>query len=388
MHYKMIRKIKYRLAFNRSGKLNANGTGLVEIEARLNGKTKCFSAHLHVKPNQFAHGLIVNHPQSNELNSMLFEEILRIQGIEIDFWRRGITPTLPILANAVRSNYSPNCTFTDFAQKLVSNDTRRRWSTKVSLKSTIKTLQLFKRKIYFEDLSLQFILDFEKWLKEDYKIAENTIVKHLRHLRTLINEAIKQKYMKPEDYPFKEFKMKPITRKDVFLTPSELRKVEQYQGEKRKIVDVFLFACYTGLRFSDIRTMSNENIRLEMGKLWLVKETIKNNELVKLPLTLLFEGKAVKLLQKYGDAEKIAELAARNINTQLKKVIADLGINKKITMHCGRHTFATLLLHQGVPITTVQRLCGHREISTTMVYADVMADTIIRDLESVLKEEY
>ena len=382
----MIRKIRYRLAFNRSGKLSANGTGLVEIEARLNGKTKCFSAHLHVRPNQFAHGLIINHPQCNELNSMLYEEILRIQEIEIDFWKRGITPTLAMLASAVRSEYIPNCTFTEFARKLVKEDTRRRKGTKVSLGSTIKVIQQFRRSVCFEDLNHQFLLDFEKWLKEDYKAADNTVIKHLRQLRTLVNEAIKQKYMKQEDYPFKEFKLKPMARKEVFLTPTELLKVEQYQGEKRSVVDVFLFACYTGLRFSDIQTLTYNHIVKEKGKLWLIKETVKSNETVKLPLDLLFEGKAVGLLQRYGNAEKIAELARRNINTSLKKIISDLGIEKKVTMHTARHTFATLLLHQGVPITTVQRLCGHREISTTMVYADVMADTIIRDLKSASKK--
>ncbi len=382
----MIRKIRYRLAFNRSGKLNVNGTGLVEIEARLNGKTRYFSAHLHVRPNQFEHGLIVNHPQCNDLNTMLYEEILRIQEIEIDFWRRGITPSLTTLAGAVRSNYVPNCTFTEFARNLVMADTRRRTGTKVSLESTIKVIQLFRQRVCFEDLNHQFLIDFEKWLKEDYKAANNTVIKHLRHLRTLVNEAIKQKYMKPEDYPFKDFKLKPMARKEVFLTPSELHKVEQYQGEKGNVVDVFLFACYTGLRFSDIQTLTDKHIIKERGKVWLIKETVKSNETVRLPLYLLFEGKAVGLLQKYGNAEEIAGLARKNINMQLKKVITGLGIEKKVTMHTARHTFATLLLHQGVPITTVQRLCGHREIATTMVYADVMADTVIRDLKSASKK--
>lgn len=381
----MIRKIKYRLAFNRSGKLNANGAGLIEIEARLSGKTKCFSANLHVPPNQFAHGMIVNHPQAKELNSMLYEEILRIQEIEIDFWRRGVTPNLSILATAVRNRYVPNCTFTNFAERVVANDTRRKEVTKNNLKSTIKALRFFKRSILFEDLNTQFIIDFEKWLKDEYKAADNTIIKHLRHLRTLINEAIKQRYIKPEDYPFKEFKMKSMSRKEVFLTPSELQKMEHYQGEKRKYVDVFLFACYTGLRCSDIRTLSNEHLFKEKGKIWLIKETIKNKEKIRLPLDLLFEGKALLLLNKYGTAEKLAELAQKDINKQLKSVITKLGIRKNVTMHTGRHTFATLLLYQGVPITTVQRLCGHREISTTMVYADVMADTILKDLKSALK---
>ena len=383
-------KIKYRLVYNRKKQLNKQGTALVQVEALLNQRKVYFKTNIYLKPEHWDKqtSQVCNHPQANDLNTMLFEFILHLQAIELSLWKRGIPVTLSLLKDAIKKDKPVNVTFPVFAKIYVQESDRKR-STKENLMTTITVLQEFRPGLDFKDITYTFLKEFEAYLREKGN-SVNTIAKHLRQLRTLVNEAINQGYIPSDAYPFRKYKIKQEKGRKEFLTPDELKRLENLDVDKklRHVLDAFLFCCYTGLRYSDFCQLTPENIIRVNGKRWLYFKSVKTDVEIRLPLHLLFEGKALTVLERYDIVTDFAKIGP---NSEANKYLAQLAtlarIRKHITYHTARHTCATLLVHQGVPITTVQKLLGHTSVRTTEVYSEVLSNTIIRDLKAVKRKK-
>lgn len=381
-----MEKIRYRLVYNRKKCLNKQGFALVQVEALLNRRKAYFSTKIYLRPENWdiRTAQIVNHPQSVELNAMLFEFIIHLQAIELGFWKRGIQPTLALLRDAVRKKAPATITFPVFARSSI-NASDKRDSTKENLLTTVGQLEQFRPGLDFADLTYTFLKDFEAWLRDHGK-SVNTIAKHLRQLRTLVNEAINDGYMPADAYPFRKFKIKQEKGRHEFLTPDELKKLENLEVHNQKlrhVLDAFLFCCYVGLRFSDFCQLKQSNFIKINGKRWLHFKSIKTGIELRLPLHLLFEGKALAILDRY----EITEFANLGSNSEVNKALAVITsmarIKKHVTYHTARHTCATLLVHQGVSITTVQKLLGHTSVKTTEIYSEILSNTIVKDLKAV-----
>ena len=364
---------------------------LVQAEALLNQRKVYFKTNIYLKPEHWDKqtSQVCNHPQANDLNTMLFEFVLHLQAIELSFWKRGIPVTLSLLKDAIKKDKPVNVTFPVFAKIYVQESDRKR-STKENLLTTITVLQEFRPGLDFKDITYTFLKDFEVHLKEKGN-SVNTVAKHMRQLRTLVNEAINQGYIPSDAYPFRKFKIKQEKGRKEFLTPDELRKLENLQVSDKRlrhVLDAFLFCCYTGLRYSDFCQLTPENIIRVNGKRWLYFKSVKTDVEIRLPLHLLFEGKALAVLERYDIVTDFAKIGP---NSEANKHLAQLAtlarIRKHITYHTARHTCATLLVHQGVPITTVQKLLGHTSVRTTEVYSEVLSNTIIRDLKAVKRKK-
>ena len=383
-------KIKYRLVYNRKKQLNKQGTALVQVEALLNQRKVYFKTNIYLKPEHWDKqtSQVCNHPQANDLNTMLFEFILHLQAIELSLWKRGIPVTLSLLKDAIKKDKPVNVTFPVFAKIYVQESDRKR-STKENLMTTITVLQEFRPGLDFKDITYTFLKEFEVHLKEKGN-SVNTIAKHLRQLRTLVNEAINQGYIPSDAYPFRKYKIKQEKGRKEFLTPDELKRLENLDVDKklRHVLDAFLFCCYTGLRYSDFCQLTPENIIRVNGKRWLYFKSVKTDVEIRLPLHLLFEGKALAVLERYDIVTDFAKIGPNSeANKYLAQLAAFARIRKHITYHTARHTCATLLVHQGVPITTVQKLLGHASVRTTEVYSEVLSNTIIRDLKAVKRKK-
>lgn len=382
-------KIKYRLVYNRKKQLNKQGTALVQVEASLNQRKVYFKTNIYLRPEHWNKrtAQVCNHPQANDLNAMLFEFVLHLQGVELALWKRGVPATLSLLKDAMKKNRPVNVTFPVFAKEYVTHSDRRE-STKENLYTTITVLQEFRPGLDFKDITYSFLKDFEVYLREKGN-GINTVAKHLRQLRTLVNEAINQGYIHADAYPFRKFKIKQEKGRHEFLTPDELKKLENLEMSDKKlrhVLDAFLFCCYVGLRFSDFCQLTPANFIRVNGKRWLHFKSIKTGIELRLPLHLLFEGKALSILDRYN----IAEFASLGSNSEVNKCLAQISemarIKKHITYHTARHTCATLLIHQGVPITTVQKLLGHTSVKTTEIYSEILSNTIVKDLRAVKKK--
>lgn len=383
-------KIRYRLVYNRQNTLNQQGTALVQVEAYLNQRKIYLTTNVYLKPGCWNKkgAQICNHPQAEELNTMLYEYILYLQGIELGFWKRGIPATLSLLKDAVKKKSAVNISFSSFAKSAIDNSDKKQ-STKDNLHTTLTVLHDFRSGLDFKDLTYTFLRDFEQYLRERGN-AVNTIAKHMRQLKTLINEAINQGYMHADEYPFKKYKIKQETGKHEFLTPDELKKIETVEVKEeptRHVRDAFLFCCYTGLRYSDFCQLAEANFIKVNGKKWLYFKSIKTKIEIRLPLHLLFDGKALAVLDRYPNIEDFAALPCNSeVNKQLRKLAESAKVKKHVTYHVARHTCATLLVHQGVPITTVQKLLGHTSVKTTQIYSEILSSTIVRDLKNAQRK--
>lgn len=382
-------KIKYRLVYNRKKQLNKQGTALVQVEASLNQRKVYFKTNIYLKPEHWDKrtSQVIVHPQANDLNAMLFEFVLHLQGVELALWKRGVPATLSLLKDAMKKNRPVNVTFPVFAKEYVTHSDRRE-STKENLYTTITVLQEFRPGLDFKDITYTFLKDFEVYLREKGN-GINTVAKHLRQLRTLVNEAINQGYIHADAYPFRKYKIKQEKGRHEFLTPDELKKLENLEVSDRKlrhVLDAFLFCCYVGLRYSDFCQLTPANFIKVNGKKWLHFKSIKTGIELRLPLHLLFEGKALSILDRYC----ITEFASLGSNSEVNKCLAQITmmarIKKHITYHTARHTCATLLIHQGVPITTVQKLLGHTSVKTTEIYSEILSSTILRDLKAIKRK--
>ena len=151
----------------------------------------------------------------------------------------------------------------------------------------------------------------------------------------------------------------------------------------QKTLDTFLFCCYAGMRYSDFINLSPDSIVDIHQETWLLYKSIKTGTEVRLPLYLLFGGKGLVILDKYRDnIQEFFHLRDNsNVNKDLIIISRLAGLSKKISFHTARHTNATLLIYNGVNITTVQKLLGHKSVKTTQVYTNIMDMTIVHDLE-------
>ena len=315
---------------------------LVQAEALLNQQKVYFKTNIYLKPEHWDKqtSQVCNHPQANDLNTMLFEFVLHLQAIELSLWKRGIPVTLSLLKNAIKKDKPVNVTFPVFARIYVQESDRKR-STKENLLTTITVLQEFRPGLDFKDITYTLLRDFEVHLKEKGN-SVNTIAKHLRQLRTLVNEAINQGYIPSDAYPFRKFKIKQEKGRKEFLTPDELRKLENLQVSDKRlrhVLDAFLFCCYTGLRYSDFCQLTPENIIRVNGKRWLYFKSVKTDVEIRLPLHLLFEGKALAVLERYDIVTDFAKIGPNSeANKHLAQLSALARIRKHITYHTASHS--------------------------------------------------
>ena len=317
---------------------------------------------------------------------MLEEFILQLQWEELKSWKRGVHINLSAFKAISRQNDTERMTFLSFGRNWVEHSLRKD-ATKKNLLTTLDLLNHFRSSIEFEDITYSFLLEFEDFMRQ--KMYEtNTIAKHMRQLRTFVNEAIKRGYIQLENYPFKKYQIKTTQSKHSFLLPEEIRKLEKLKlslcsESLTHSLKAFLFCCYTGVRYSDFVLLNENNIVTIKGEKWLIFRTVKTNTEVSIPLYLIFQGKALQLLQEYHqNVNDFFHLKSNSsVNKDLKKIGMLAKIEKHFSFHTARHTNATLLIYNGAQITTVQKLLGHQSVKTTQGYSDIFSGTIVKDLK-------
>ena len=386
----MMNKIIYSLVYNRKKNLNKRGVALVQVEAYLNRKKKYFSTKVYLRPDQWdAKKLLVkNHPNADALNRLIYEFMAMIEKRELELWQQGKPITLEILKEVLseQQEQEDKSSFIPFFKHEVMTSNLKE-STKRNHLSTLALLQDFKKNVTFSDLTFEFVSSFEYFLQSK-GYHTNTIAKHMKHLKRHINVAINKEYMDIQKYAFRKYKIKTVENGHTHLSPEELEKMETLQLTGRymkyqKTLDAFLFCCYAGMRYSDFVNMKSENIIEMHQETWLIYKSIKTGTEVRLPLYLLFNGKGIRILNKYqADLQDFFHLRDNsNVNKELIIIARLAGLSKKVSFHTARHTNATLLIYNGVNITTVQKLLGHKSVKTTQIYTNVMDMTIISDLE-------
>ena len=270
----------------------------------------------------------------------------------------------------------------EFISKEIAIATVRE-STRILHQGTQSLLTDFSADIKLQDVTSEYLQKLEIYMREECELSINTIARHMKTLKRYINVARKKGLITA--YPFLNYTIKTEQSHRDALTEKELEKLENYREqlkEPNETLNAFLFSCYTGLRYSDICAFTKQNIRTINRKKWIVLRMIKTNKEVRIPLSTIFDGKALRLTKSI--ARPRGPLFHMESNQQanriLKRIARQIGI-KKITFHTGRHTCGTLLLYRGVSITTVQAILGHQSVKTTQIYSAVTDLTIEKELK-------
>ena len=385
-----MKKVTYNIVFNRKKKLNAMGKSLIQIEAYYEKRKIYFSTKIYIKPSQWdkKKKCIKSHPNKEGLNNKIRDFITELEEKELKIWQKESEFQLNDLKKKCITPSTQS--FVAFYKEEVDQAILKE-STKKNHMSTLALIRSFDENIQLGNITFEFLCGFEHFLINK-GFHRNTIAKHLKHIKRYINNAINKDLLDIYRYPFRKFRIKQIETFRNYLTPDELDNLENinlayFHPRYQKVLDAFLFSCYTGLRYSDIIKLNSENIFSSDNQCWLIYSTTKTEKKIKLPLSLLFGGKALPLLEKYKmNADVIFSLPDNsNVNKLLKKICIHAGINKKISFHSARHTNATLLLYNGANLTTVQKILGHKSIKTTQIYGEIMDMTVVRDLEKIKK---
>ena len=362
---------------------------LVQVEAYLERRKKYFSTRVYLRPEQWdvRKSVVKNHPNADALNRLLYEFVADIEKKELDLWQKGKRISLELLKNSVEGDCSDG-SFIDFFRQEVTGAALKE-STRRNHLSTLALLRQFQRNVAFGDVTFEFVTGFEAFLRVR-RYHTNTVAKHLKHLKRVVNLAINKDYMEIQKYAFRKYRIKTVDSRHTYLLPEELCSLENLQldeSERRwqKTLDAFLFCCYAGLRYSDFVNLSADNLVCIRQKNWLVYRAVKTGVEVRLPLYLLFNGKALHILGKYKDMLNAFFRLKNNsnVNKELAVLATRAGLKKHLSFHTARHTNATLLIYNGVNITTVQKLLGHKSVKTTQGYASIMDVTIVHDLEKM-----
>lgn len=238
-------------------------------------------------------------------------------------------------------------------------------------------------------INYSFITDFEFYLQSQKNISTNTNGKYIKNLKKIIGECVIKGWL--DKNPFQGFKIKHVDPEIPHLTLHELSLFEskKFTNERLSLVkDLFLFSCYTGLAYVDTSKLTIENIHIGIDKSkWIIKTREKTNILSRIPLLPI----ALEILDKYknhpavcNSGKLLPTLSNQKVNAYLKEIADLCGINKEITFHVARHTFATTVtLSNGVPIETVSKMLGHKKLQTTQIYAKVLDIKISNDMQAL-----
>lgn len=248
-----------------------------------------------------------------------------------------------------------------------------------------------KNDITIHEVNFELIRNFELYLKTDCSCSHNTAMKHLSRLKKVTNIELKKGNLTKD--PFADFSLRSHKTIRDYLNQHELSKIIEKKFSIQRIEqvkDCFLFSCFTGLAYNEIKNLKKENIILGIdGKKWIsiIRQKSKENNLCKVPILPL----AQKILDKYSDhpTTKTTGLllpvpSNQKMNSYLKEVGDLCGITKNLTSHIARHTFATTVtLNNGVPMESVSKMLGHSDLKTTKIYAKLLDNRISDDMQKV-----
>ena len=257
-----------------------------------------------------------------------------------------------------------------------------------------RLLEFLKKKFGRNDIGLSlvdysFLNSFDIYLKTKYQLKPNTVLTYHKHLKKALNTGMAMNLISYN--PYSSFKVSRNETHRDYLTIQELEQIRNKEISTLRmdtIRDVFIFACYTGLGYAELEKLNRMHIQQgnDSGE-WIIIDRTKTDVRCRVPL--LPQAKAI--LQKYENfpitqnREKLLPVHSnQKMNEYLKELAGICGINKNLSMHVARHTFATsITLSNGVPIETVSKMLGHTSLKTTQIYARIVDTKISKDMEKL-----
>ena len=263
-----------------------------------------------------------------------------------------------------------------------------RYETTLRLTEEFLQKSYQKEDCYLDEVTNQFIEDFEFFLKTVRRCCHNTTSKYLMNFKKIVRIALAKGWMKKDPFAQIRFHLDPVERE--FLEKQELKAMLNKAisiPRLAQVRDIFCFCCLTGLAFTDVQQLKEEHLVADIhGKIWIRKARQKTKNMCNIPLL----DEAQKIIDRYREhpycqthGVLLPVCSNQKMNSYLKELADICGIRKNLSTHVARHTFATLTLASGATIDNVAKMLGHANVNMTRRYAKVLDSSIMRDMEVV-----
>lgn len=373
----------------RKAKKKADGQVPIEMTICVKGKRRYISTGRSVKPSEFnAKRQTVK--GNKELNEFLQALKARVLSIETTLLKKGVYVTIDTVLDVYRYGEEENTiTFLQVfdihteninkkvKQKLVTDTTLSKYKvTRGYICKYMKT-ELKKDDILMKEVSPSFVEKLFIYLLSF--MSNNTAVQKMKQVKSVMRFAVEEGYIRVS--PFK-IVLKKEKKEVVPLTIEEVNKIRKKKIDiprLAKIRDLFVFECFSGLAFSDLASLNEKDFHIdEFGNKWIIKKRHKTNVVATIPLLPV----ALEILEKYN--YKLPHLTNVKYNAYLKELGDICDIKKKLHSHLARHTWATILLNNGMDMVSVSRCLGHANSKITeSTYAKVLPDELFQKVKTV-----
>ena len=396
----MVRSSFAILFFIRESRVRKDGTASIEIVLTVNGERCAFSTGKRVKScnwDKTKQQVKGKDEEAQSLNNYLKAIKAKLYQKEAELLDRGFIITAELLRDAYFDKVESLKEKTLFEvfeehnreqEKLVGNGVSKAtyWISVYTVRLLKEFVQQkYKREdLYLRELNLNFIQSFHTFLRIDKGMAQNSSTKHLKLLKKIVNLAVANSYMAIN--PFITYKIEREPVEIDFLDEEELRKIINFDTPLPRLErakDMFLFGCFTGLSYIDIKTLAPEHFEKDnAGRIWIKKRRVKTGVLSRIPLLPI----AKLILDKYKGGEKLLPIQdPADINKYLKDIAILCGINKRICFHTSRHTFAsTVTLANNISLEVVSKMLGHTNTRMTAHYAKLIDKCIGEQMDKLM----
>lgn len=400
----MERKTFKILFFIKKTRVSKNGEVPVLLRVTVNGLRTETSVNLKVNPNLWhapTGRTLGTDAKSEELNNTLDTIKLKVMKIyrEMEF------DGLRITAKAIIEKYQGKDEKLQMSLLKVFKDHNERCAMLAGKDMSPATVERYetcyrhtqefirdcfgKDDVSLEEVNHKFIVDYEFFLKTKRNCCHNTATKYLKNFKKIIRIALANEWMKKDPFANIRFHLDEV--EPDFLEDHEIKKImdKPIKIERLAVVrDTFIFCCFTGLAFSDVKGLKREHLAMDNnGALWIRKRRQKTNNMCNIPL-LDIPKQILDRYRNHPNCIKNDTLLPvpcnQKMNAYLKEIADICGIEKELTTHTGRHSYATsVCLANGVTIENVAKMLGHSDTKMTRHYARVLDKSIMRDMTNV-----
>ncbi|MFC2090898.1 site-specific integrase [Bacteroidota bacterium] len=402
----MVQRDSFAILFYiRNDKPKSTGEVPIFMRLTVNGRRSEMAIHRYVDPEKWnkSGGYAKGTKQEiRELNEFLDLQRNKVYVAQRELMEENKLVTAKALRNRVQGKTEDRKTLVEvfeYHNMLMEETVPAEYSpaTLTRYKTTLDHVKAFVNRKYKSDdiflsqLNHAFISEFYHYFRHVKNCNNNTASKYIRNLKKIVNLAVKNEWLLKDPFDKYSVKINPVQRD--FLSEQELFSIENLEiaiDRLDMVRDTFVFSCYTGYAYVDVAKLTRNNLRKGIdGDLWVYLNREKTSTKSNVPLL----PKAIEIIEKYEDHPVADEkgtllpvFSNQNLNAYLKEIAILAGIDKHLTFHLARHTFATLMLTKGVSIETVADMLGHKDIRTTQIYAKVV-ETKVSEEMNVLKQK-
>lgn len=387
----MKKEVIYRVIYDRRKTAAIDRKGAVELEVYIDRfHRKYLSTGVKCYPHEWEDGMVKYNENADVYNARIIAKIKETkrkmaQAKSLIGGRCSPAMLFEVLTVKADDDRGLDSNLIEWILMVLDERNDIQEVTKVRHRSVIDALLRFGKIRKFRDLTPQMIMRFDEFLRHEQKREVTTLRNYHKTLNSYCKRAKFDSIIADNPYDHvkiergKSKERRPLTEDEVLI----IREWMPTSRQLEKARDLFIFSCYTGLAYADAQSfVFAEHTTIIDGKYYIDGARIKTGERYLTPIL----APALDILKKWD--YRLPVMSNVRMNYSLHEIESLLGINKPLTSHVARHTFATLTLSKNVPIAVVQRLLGHSDIKTTQIYAKVMAKTVadaVGGLDDILK---